>query len=216
MMTRRDTALLLASLGLYIAACGVVLHLKIVPDQGDFDTEKYGFASKFDVGTEAVTMTLTNLSDEPIEVLWHKTTLVDTEGNALDVMHGGGRTTIAAKNIGGADVSRIPPGAKLTELVVPKNRVEFSGGNGWIAAPFIEVECGPVRCTGLDGLAGKYARLNATLRLKGEERTFDWRFRIAEAFYTTTRDRQRGTLLRNPIWSRHPTPTEPLPFAAGS
>lgn len=168
-------ALLLCSLT--VSACRPLVHVAtqlenpVTPDDG--------FTADFQVSCGTIDISITNTNNKPIEVLWQKASIVDPDGNSWPVMHGGGRSTWSAKDFTDDDVTRIPPHSTLSDWIAPRQNVRFD--DGWYIRPFIRVECGAAHCPGYESLVGKTIRLNMTLWVLGEERDFDWTFRITKA-----------------------------------
>ena len=176
------------ALSLLASGCAPMVHIRTerIATEGIEANDPFHF--ELVVYTDSIGFTLTNQDTEPIEILWQKTSLVGVDGTTFDVMHDGGRGVWAARDFPGEDISRIPPKATLREQIIPKRSVGFEAGpmrSGWVVASYLPVECGPVRCTGYKDLPGKTVRLNMTVRTRGNERVFDWTFRIESAFVST-------------------------------
>lgn len=179
--------------GFLASACAPRVHLATVLENPDVVTSDDGFTVTFWVQMDAIDVSIANVSSEPIEVIWQKASIVDTAGNAWDVMRGGGRGALAARDLTGDDISLIPPRAMMHESISPRRMVTYS--NGWVRQPFLPIRCGRGRCT-IDGdLVGQTVRLNLTLLLRGKERTFDWRFFITKAVKSI-----RGTRPKDPAF----------------
>lgn len=178
----------LAALSLLAFACAPMVHIRTEPIATEGLQAEDPFHFELVVYNDSVGLTLTNQDTHAIEILWQKTSLIGVDGTAFDVMHDGGRGIWAARDFPGEDVSRIPPNSTLRELIIPKRSVGFEAGpmrSGWVVASYLPVECGPVRCTGYKDLPGETVRLNLTVRTRGNERVFDWSFRIKTAFVST-------------------------------
>jgi hypothetical protein len=141
------------------------------------------------VRTDGIALSITNGGATPVDVLWQKSVLVDTEEQASSVVHGEGRAmAVTVRLSDGEDISRIPPGATLEDVIVPASRVVFDPYYGWVVEPLLKVECGPIRCTGYEELVGKSVRLILTMRVDGNERVMDRTYRI-----TATDKSMRGS-----------------------
>ncbi len=134
--------------------------------------------------TDVIEMTISNRGETPVDVLWDKASLVDTEGNTSGVVHSGAEGDWTTPDRPG-DVSRIGPHATLTDFIVPTRSVRFDPYYGWIVQPVLPVECGPIRCIGYHELVGKGVRLSLPMQVNGEERIFEWTLRITEAVKST-------------------------------
>ena len=130
--------------------------------------------------TDALEVSITNLGETPVDVLWDKASLVDTQGQASAVVHSAAGGKWAAADLPG-DVSRIPPHATLDDFLVPTRDVGFVPNEGWNIDSLLPVECGPMRCIGYHELVGQTVRLSLTVQVQGAERTFEWTLRITQA-----------------------------------
>lgn len=130
--------------------------------------------------TDALEVSISNRGDAPVDVLWNKASLVDTEDKTYPVVHSGADRSWAVPDLPG-DVSRIPPHTTLNDFIIPTRSVGFDAAEGWIVEPLLPVECGPIRCIGYHELVGKTVRLNLTVQANGAERVFEWTLRITEA-----------------------------------
>jgi hypothetical protein len=128
---------------------------------------------------DAIRISIANLGEAPVDVLWDEASLVDTEGNVYGVIHGGAEGPPEADPPG--NVSRIGPKATLDAFVIPTRSVRFDPRYGWVVEPLLPVECGPIRCTGYHQLVGKTVLLSLPMRVNGAERVLDWSFLITEA-----------------------------------
>lgn len=195
-LARAATFLLL---GVALSACGRMVHIATQLQNPDLVQPDDGFTATFKVGTRVIEISIENTSSEPIEVIWQKSSIVDTNGDSWDVMRSGGRGAWAARDFTGEDITRIPPHSTMKEWVAPRDKVTLDGN--WSIRPYIPVECGPARCTGYKELVGKTVRLNMTLRLHGQDRDFDWRFLITRAV-----DSVRGVRPKDPDFSTEVIP----------
>lgn len=175
----RITILLLC--GVAVPACSPMVHV-VAEHQtaaASAPDDRVGVVAR--VRTDGIVVSITNRSTTPIDVLWQKTVLVDTNDHSASVVHSGDRALSLDTTIDGAeDISRIPPGANLEEVVIPRLRVVFDPYYGWVVEPLLPVECGPVRCTGYHELVGKTVRLILTLRVDGEEQVVDRTYLITD------------------------------------
>jgi hypothetical protein len=102
---------------------------------------------------DAIRVSITNLGEAPIDVLWGRASLVDTEGSVYGVVHSGATGSPDPEPLG--TISRIAPKATLDDFVVPTRSVRFDPRYGWLVEPLLPVECGPIRCVGYHELVGK-------------------------------------------------------------
>ena len=130
--------------------------------------------------TEAIEVAITNRGETPVDVLWDKASLVDTQGKASAVVRSSTGDQWAAPDVSG-DVSRIPPHGTLHVFIIPARSVSFERESGWIVDQVLPVECGPLRCTGYHELVGKTVSLRLPMQVNGVEQNFEWTLRITDA-----------------------------------
>jgi hypothetical protein len=141
--------------------------------------------------TDAIWISIANLGETPIDVLWGKASLVDTAGNVYGVVHSAAEGSPAPDPPGHS--SRIAPKATLDAFVIPTRCVRFDARYGWVVEPLLPVECGPIRCVGYHELVGKTIRVSLPMQVSGTERAFDWSFLITNAVRSS-----RGTRPEDP------------------
>jgi hypothetical protein len=177
---------LLAGLILMFAlaiGCAPQMHIKLIPE-GDPIRPGDTMAASFNATPTSITVAITNFGDEPLEVLWHKSSLVGIDGEALEIIHTGGRGLMAARAVSGQDYSAIPPRATLRDEIYVRRDVHFDDDDGWDVDSYIPYECGSFDCTFAGDLATRSVRLSLTFRRGQTEQTYEWRFRIAQAYYS--------------------------------
>jgi hypothetical protein len=157
-----------------------MVHVATEPVGGDSSTPTDPVAVFLRLSTDALGVSIANRGDAPVDVLWDRATLVDTDGNASGVIHGAGINAGAPSDLPG-DVSRVPPHSTLDDFLIPTRCVGFTPGEGWIVTSLLPVECGPIRCIGYHELVGKTVRLTLPMQVEGAEHTFDQTLRITEA-----------------------------------
>jgi hypothetical protein len=163
-----------------VSACGPMVHVTVEREGSGPPTAEDEVGVVLRVRTDGVGVSITNRGASPIDVLWQKAVLVDTEGKASGVLPGMSSAWVVPDLPAGEDVSRIPPGATLDGIIIPTSRVTFDPYYGWLVQPLLPVECGPIRCTGYHELVGKTVRLSLPMRVHGEEQVFDLSYRIAD------------------------------------
>jgi hypothetical protein len=163
-----------------VAGCGPMVQVATEPVGAGGAGPAEQLAVNLRLRTDAIEASISNLGEAPVDVLWDKATLVDTDDKTSGVVHSAAVSTGATSDLPG-DVSRILPHATLTDFLIPARCVGFTPGEGWIVAPLLPVECGPIRCVGYHELVGKTVRLGLTMQVQGVERTFEWTLRITEA-----------------------------------
>lgn len=183
----RAAAVLVAVL---VCGCGPRVDLRSSTTRIPPEAQDDPFVVSVQIVAAGFAVSLTNRSDAPIEALWHKASIVDSDGIALEIARDGGRSAGSARDLSGDDVSVIPARSTFVEYVQAKKRISFSPGAGWDTRPLISIECGPVRCVGFEELVGRQYRLSLPIRAGGREQLFEWTVRITDAIYSTraTRD----------------------------
>ena len=179
-MAGRFWAMTLAALGLTFAGCGPMVHVATEHECSGCTEINDRVTIALQLRVDALGISITNLGDTAIDVLWDRAVLVDVDGNASAVVHGDPGEAWAAADASG-DVSRIPPHSTLDDFVIPIRDVTFDPREGWFVGPLLPVECGPIRCLGYHELVGKTLRLTLALQVEGGERVVEWTLRITDA-----------------------------------
>lgn len=180
-LRRRAAALvsfgLVASLG-----CAPQAHIKLMPEGDPIqpgDQVNVGFLPS----ETSIAIAVTNFGDEPVQILWHKSSLVGVDGEAMDIIHEGGRGLAEAIRVTGEDYSSIPPQSTLRDRIYVRRALSVDDDEVEVGTYF-PVECGVFACDLGDAVAGNTIRLSLTFRRGAVEKTYDWRFRIVQAFYS--------------------------------
>lgn len=170
-------------LGLILSVgCAPRAHIKLMPE-GDPIQPGDQINVGFKPTQTSIAVAVTNFGDEPVQILWHKSSLVGVDGHAMEIIHEGGRDLAAAVNLTGADYSTIPAQSTLHDRIYVRRTVLVDNGDTEVTSYF-PVECGAFQCTFGTDLAGRTIRLSLTFRRGEVEKTYDWRFRVVQAFYS--------------------------------
>jgi len=90
-------------------------------------------AISFGFGRTEIDFTLQNNTDDPIKIDWNLVSFVESWGSAQGVIHKG--VKLADKQAA-KPPTVIPPGAKIEDMVVPLDRIEFVEGT-WLTHPLL-------------------------------------------------------------------------------
>lgn len=102
----------------------------------ELNTSNLRVAYTPDIAESGNSFEFVNKSNKPIKIIWDESSFVHPGGDSEKVFHSG----VKLKNRSGSQPpSIIPPGAKLTDVVIPASKVEFKDygayGARWEYAP---------------------------------------------------------------------------------
>src|SRR5262245_56126528 len=156
-----------AMLCVVTAACSPMVHVTVERESAVAPAPEDEVNIALGVRDNGIALSITNVGASPVEVLWQKAVVVDTAGRASGVIHGDHTGAWAVPDLpAGEDISRIPPGSTLYDMLLPTDRVVFDKYYGWLVQPFLPVECGPIRCTGYHELVGQVVRLSLPMQVQ--------------------------------------------------
>lgn len=118
-------------LGVFAGCSGSrnIIGLKLVEPEpnmpGGFQDERIRIVFATSLGS-AIRFQLHNRTDETMRLIWDEVVLVDFDGGASRVMHSGVKYIDRNES---QPPSVIPPGSKITDLILPADLV-YWGGNG--------------------------------------------------------------------------------------
>lgn len=151
----KDPESMLAAIKTALSVYGLVFSL---PD-GSLEYSDRFVKVALDPSIREIRFTMFNLQDVPVTLEWDSVSIVDPSGKAHQVMHAG--TKLIAKDQPQGSVV-IPPGANISDILVPTDAVSWNGSS-WSREPFLPEEPEEAKA-----LSGKYISIFMPLRIQGK------------------------------------------------
>jgi hypothetical protein len=133
------------------------------------------------IGRDQVDFVLRNDSDEPIEILWNESSLVDIERNVSRIFHKGIRYVDREHSL---PDTTVPPQAKIDDIAVPSNNVFYVEPglplSGWHTKALLPVDSPVEKAQALmNRMKGAKVVLFLQLRIAGKKVSMSLPFEVA-------------------------------------
>jgi hypothetical protein len=151
-----------------VSSCSPRPPLQLIPEANPIqpgDEINVGFRAT----DTSIAVAVTNFGAEPVQLLWHKSSLVGADGQVMEIIHEGGRGVAAAMRVAGDDYSAIPANSTLHDRIYVRRTVQVDDDDEVDIDSWFPDD---------NSLAGRIIRLSLTFRRGAVEKTYDWQFLV--------------------------------------